>query len=145
MSLPFDLDHVRAHPTMYLVRVEFDTIAAYIQGLDAATHYSLLVGFHEWLVPKCDWGPNLAWTELILALAFPGVDDSRRQLQQPDDHAKAIECLFANLDAFWAERSTPEGMRAIYLRFHAWLKRQEWYTPAMPDWMDDEGNQGVGA
>jgi len=136
MALPFDLDHFRARPTMYIVRVEFDTVAAYIQGLNAATNNSLLLGFPEWLVPKRDGGTNLMWSELVLELAFPGVPDARAKLEQPANHVKAIECLFSNLEEFWSERSAPNGMRAIYLRFHGWLKRQKWYGPAFPDWID---------
>lgn len=137
MPLPFDLDGVRARPTMYLARVEFDTVAAYVQGLDAATQYSLLLGFQEWLVPIRDGGANLGWTEIILDLAFPDAADARTQLEQATNHPKAIECLFRQLEAFWAERATPNGMRAIYLRYHAWLKRQEWYSPAFPHWIDE--------
>ncbi len=144
MPLPYDLDGVRARPTMYLRSAEFDSVASYIDGLNAGTHDSLLLGFREWLVPRRDGGTNLVWSDIILDLAFLGVPDARAQLQQPSNHSKAIECLFRNLEKFWDERCTPNGLRAIYLRFHAWLKRQEWYSPASPDWISDEQGEKDG-
>jgi len=142
MTLPFDLDGVRARPTMYLTCADFYSVVAYIQGLNAATHDSLLLGFHEWLVVKRDGGTNLAWSEIILDLAFPGVTDARSQLDDADKQSWAIECLFRNLEEFWLMRSTRNGALAIYLRFRDWLKRQEWYSPTNPDWLDDEGRKG---
>jgi len=140
MPLPYDLDGVRTRTTMYVGFAEFDIVAAYIDGLNAATHDSLLLGFREWLVPRVGGGTNLVWSEIVLLyLAFPGVADPRAQLQEAGNHARAIECLFTNLEEFWAERYRSSGMRAIYLRFQAWLKRQEWYSPEFPDWIDDEG------
>ena len=144
MALPFNLDGLRVRPTMYLVRVDFDSVAAYLQGLNAATHDSLLLGFREWLVPKREGGTNLPWSEIILDLAFPGVADSRAQLKEAADHATAIDCLFGNFEEFWAERSTWTGLHAIYLRFHNWLKRQEWYAPGSADWIDDESGEKTG-
>ncbi len=141
MSLPFDLDGVRKSPSMYLFPVEFDVIIAYVLGIDAATHFSFLLGFQEWLVLKWGQGPDLAWPEIILKLAFAGVPNARSQLEEANNHAKAIDCFFSNFQAFWEERSTRNGMLAIFLRYHAWLKRQEWYTPTDPDWIDDEGNR----
>jgi hypothetical protein len=124
---------------MYLRKVDFDVVVAYIDGLDAASHNCLLLGFREWLIPRLDDGSNLIWSEIVLYLAFPGVADPRAQLQEEDDHTKAIESLFGHLDAYWSEKSRPNGMRAIYLRFQAWLEEQEWYSPQFPDWIDTRG------
>jgi hypothetical protein len=135
MPLPFDLDRVRAAPGMFVARAGFDTLAAYVDGLNAATNDSLLLGFHEWLVPLVNGGNQYIWSHLVLHLAFPGVEDPRAQLGEQENQRKAIECLFSSLEGFWAERSRPiTGLRSIYLRYQAWLDRQEWYTPGHPEY-----------
>jgi hypothetical protein len=56
MSLPYNLDDVRAVPGLYLPRTECDVTVAYVQGVDAASHNSLLLGFREYLVLQRNGG-----------------------------------------------------------------------------------------
>jgi hypothetical protein len=122
---------------MWLPTVTFDVTAAYVLGINCASYGGLLSGFREWLIVKCDWRNNLAWTELVLRIAFPDTDDPRALLKSEDHDRHARETLFELLDAFFAETRKRDGLRFIFLRYQSWLRRQEWYTPTGPDWFED--------
>ena len=51
VSLPYNLDDVRRAPLLCLPSATYDTVAAYLLGIDQACHKEFLEGFHEWLVP----------------------------------------------------------------------------------------------
>jgi hypothetical protein len=125
---------------MYLSLVEFDVAAAFIQGFDLASNGGALVGFREWLVVKLGYGNNLAWSESALRLAFPDAEAPRQCLLQSGEQKRAVELLFRLLEEFWQEREAPHGLRRIYLKYQAWLQRQDWYGPKSPDYFAGASN-----
>jgi hypothetical protein len=140
MALPHALQQMTKRPGMYLCPIEFDVAAAFIQGFDLASGGGVLVGFREWLVVKLGYGNNLAWSELVLRLAFPNAESPRQCLLQGGEQKRAVELLFRLLEEFWQEREAPHGLRRIYLRYQEWLQRQDWYGPTSPDYVADTAN-----
>jgi hypothetical protein len=139
MSLPAVLENVKKHPGMYVYKVEFDSVAAFIDGFNLATNGGLLVGFREWLIVKLGYGDNLAWPALALRLAFPEAESPASQLLHADNQKRAVAALFEFLEAFLQEREAPDGLRRLFLGYEAWLRRQDWYRPSSPGWIADEG------
>lgn len=135
MALPYDLDHVRRCASMWILAPSFDTMAAFVQGADMAANRGILTGFREWLVVKVGWGSDVGWTELVLALAFPGSECPRAELAKLTDQTREIECLFELLEDFWHDKEEA-GLRVIYLRYEKWLRDQDWYEPSNPSWFD---------
>jgi hypothetical protein len=128
MSLPTVIANVRNRPSMYLRANTFDVVVSFIDGYDIAISGGLLVGLREWLIVRVDGSNNMAWSGLILAaLGDPAA---------AGDQAALIRGLFSLLEEFMTMRSGPEGLRRIYAAYEKWLKRQDWYTPASPAWID---------
>jgi hypothetical protein len=138
MSLPPVLDHVKKHPGMHFHKVEFDLLAAFINGFNLGGNGGLLVGFHEWLVVKLGYGNNLPWDALVLRLTFPEAESPSTQLLQSDNQKRAVESLFGLLESFLKESEAADGLRKIFLRYEGWLKRQDWYGPSSPHWIADD-------
>ena len=138
MSLPPALENVKKHPGMYFPKVEFDVVAAFINGFNLATHGGLLVGFREWLIVRLDYGNNWTWDGLILRLTFPEAESVHSELLENDNQKRSVESLFALLETFLQERESPNGLRRIFVRYGEWLKRQDWYGPSAPQWIAAE-------
>lgn len=135
MSLPFNLENVLKHPSMCLPVVSFDAAVAYVEGADMVSNGGLLNGFREWLVIRVGDGDDLVWWALVLMLAFPEADSPRVELAKCDDQQRLINHLFDLLEDFYQERQD-EGLRKIYLDYEKWMRKQSWYKPGWPTWID---------
>jgi len=138
MPLPQSLERVRQHPGMYLSPVEFDVVAAFLQGFHVATCSGLLEGFREWLVVKLGHGSNLAWSQLALHLAFPDAPSPRQRLSEHGGQQHAVEVLFRLLEEYWQAKESPQGLRRIFVDYQHWIQRQDWYGPSSPDYVASE-------
>jgi hypothetical protein len=139
MSLPDVLEHMKKRPGMYVAKVDFDSVAAFIAGFNLATNGGLLVGFREWLIVKLGYGNNLVWDALVLKLTFPEAESASNQLLQAEQQKRAVESLFQLLEAFLQEKNSPDGLRRIFISYEEWLKHQDWYGPSSPSWIADCG------
>ena len=121
MGLPNVLYDVFKRPGMHLPTIEFDVLAAFIQGFDTACNGGVLLGFREWMLMKLDSGNNLSWFALAKLL-----EATRRHLDeiQVADERSSVEFLIALLSEFSAERDGPNGLRGIYVRYQAWIQNQ---------------------
>jgi hypothetical protein len=119
-------ENVRKRPGMYFIEESYDVAAAFVLGCDAGNDWGLLIGFREWLILRLDGFNNLAWSGLVLEIAFPGESSSSPRLKQPCGHHHAIETLFDLLAAFLAERNKRDGLREIFEKYEAWLQQQSW-------------------
>ena len=118
---------VHARPGLWGLRDgSFATCTAFVLGVDAGSDHELLTGFREWLVVRFDGGNNLAWTGLVLRLAFPDFDGGP---MPPDGDQQAVDTLFGLLDEFLALRTDRDWLVTIYDNYLAWLKAQSWYRP----------------
>jgi hypothetical protein len=108
MPLPLDLARFRDHPSMYLAKVDFDTVAAFVGGYDLAASGRLLDGFQDWMRPRIRRGHEFGWPLQVLLVAFP--DDERAPWPRPDTperQAHAITTLFQLLEEFCEDRGRP--------------------------------------
>jgi hypothetical protein len=136
MGMPEVFKRIRKHPLLYIRRREFYDVVAFVNGFDSAIAGGLMIGLHEWLITKLGEGENLAWDELVLRLTFPNVETPSQHLLLGNNQAIAFESLFALLEEFFNDRDAYNGLRRIYLQYECWLKRQSWYGPGVPNWLD---------
>ncbi len=118
---------------MFLPAAEYDVVVAYLLGFDAATGGGAPAGLREWPTTRLQGGNNLAWFGLVLRLMEQRAS-TRRESSKPGEQER-VEFLFETLEAFFKERASPGGLRAIYVQYDAWLRSQNWYTPSSPDWV----------
>jgi hypothetical protein len=138
MGLPPALNNVKMRLGMYFPKIEFNAVAAFVDGFNLATNGGLLVGFREWLVVRLGYGNNLRWEGLVLRLTFPETESPGGQLHRTDNQNRAVQSLFTLLEAFLQERESADSLRRIFLRYEGWLKRQDWYGPTSPQWIANE-------
>ncbi len=112
----FDL--VAKRPRMYLMRDDFATVVAYIDGCDQGNARSLLTGFREWLVLQVGCGDNLVWSSLVLRLA--GAEGHPPGDLPPEIDAKAKQTLFDLVDEFLELADEHDGLRRIYAAHSQW-------------------------
>jgi hypothetical protein len=122
---------------MYLQDPTYAAVSALILGYDLAKEGGVLCGFREWLITRLGAGNNLAWPVLVLHAAFPDASDPLEIVRSnPAMEKRAIDTLFELLAEFDLARSGPDGMRRIFLDYEAWLRRQSWYKPNSPHWIE---------
>ena len=87
---------------MYFGRsdLDFDTLVAFLVGLDLGTRGRLLEGFREYLILRLGEESSLAWPGLAIAATAPQVAPRPRT---PDDDRQAVDGLFDLLDESLAE------------------------------------------
>ena len=102
MALPETIAHLRKRPSMHLRVVNYDTVAAFIDGFNASNDRSLLGGLQEWLSTKTDSGSNMGWSTRMLFLAFPASEKPWTELNSESANAHAIKVLFETLEEFVA-------------------------------------------
>lgn len=120
----------RQRPGMYTLG-SYSEAAAFVMGADMATGGDTLEGFREWLVVKNDGGNNLAWSALVLDLAFPKRSDPESAPGESSDANRiAIEKLFGLIDEF-LEDKVDRGLDTLNEEYQAWLQAQEWYDESV--------------
>lgn len=129
---------LRRTPGMFVWNVNYDSITGFIEGYDQAFQGGALLGFREWLVVRNDGGNNLAWVGLVLYLAFPGAADPyERMNESPEARDAALNMLFDLLDEFLAIRQDRlDGLRSVFFEHEKWLRRQDWYRPGWPGYLE---------
>jgi hypothetical protein len=140
--MPFDFGHFVSRTAMYVSPMNYQTVTAFLCGVDEATDKGLLTGYQEWLVPRVGRFGNHYWPALTLMLAFPhggtpmGVE-SLLDIEANNQHA--ISVLFSCLRLYRKERNAPNGLRKIFLRHEEWLKSTESYDETAPNYFRDSG------
>lgn len=82
---------------------EFGRVVAFVAGFDAATGYSLLRGFQEWLVVKVGDGHEVHWMGLVEQVAREEGTQAGR--------------VFELVDEFLADVDDRDGRRVLYRQF----------------------------
>jgi hypothetical protein len=123
---------LRKRPGIYGLDGSFAQFCIFLNGCNAATSWSLLAGFNEWLLVRYDEETSFGWTALIKCLAFPErrrfdhetgawLDRSPLDLRNASDNARAVDTLFQLLDEFLELRERPQGLMKIIREYVAWL------------------------
>jgi hypothetical protein len=122
---------VRQHPERYGVRPSYRCFCAFLAGVGATEDGALLGTFRLFLVTRLGYADNLAWTALVLHLAFPGRDnDWGTVLDEPGHEEIATDALFSLLDEFLERWSRYESRLMITADYLAW--RQEHRRRELP-------------
>ena len=103
-------DSVRQRPGMFVGKVSFHMISAFLTGYDqhAIRHGDRgLAGWHEWLVARRGRDCNHTWAGHVLHIALPDGWDNFWDLPV-EDEKHAIDVMFQLLDEFLAERDDTE-------------------------------------
>lgn len=104
---------------MYFGRgdLDFDTLVAFLVGLDLGTHGSLLDGFREYLILRLDEESSLAWPGLAVALTAPQAGDRQ-----------AVDGLFDLLDEFLAEFPMDRSRRRLFHEYFLWKQQLSFFN-----------------
>jgi hypothetical protein len=113
------LANLRKRPLMYLIREDFATVAAHIDGYDLGHNHALLTGFREWLVTQVGCNDQHVWWSLVAQLTPPAGHKSIRTWDAETD-ALAVETLFDLIDEFLELRDEHDGMLRIYAAYGKW-------------------------
>ncbi len=115
---------------MYTGHAELRDVYAYLIGMDLST--GCLAGFREWLVTRLGRGDSLGWPSLVDLLI---AKESRS-----DQAILRLGELIAEFHEFTRQRY---GLMRVYLRYHAWLLSQTWYTHDSTDYIAPYDGVGI--
>ncbi|MCA1221896.1 TniQ family protein [Streptomyces sp. 8L] len=114
------LTAVRREPTRHGLDNTFASTTAFVLGLDAGTNWTMLTGFHEWLVIRRGTGHDLTWPILVRHLAPGGW--IHPLTQQAD--LRAVTTLHQLLSEYFNTREQPGGLSQIFRDYQTWLTTQ---------------------
>ncbi|MFE4176866.1 hypothetical protein ACFRR7_33300 [Streptomyces sp. NPDC056909] len=84
---------------MYVGRITYDGVTAYLNGYDHACGGALLNGLREWLAETKQVGQNLVWSAQVVQALFP--EGRPPEPWSEDEHRQAVAGLFALLEEFF--------------------------------------------
>lgn len=100
---------VAARPEMFLPDRKFNTVVAFVEGCDAATRGSLLVGFSNWIHENIlGYTTNFHWSTVIASKYAPGGLSETWPAEVVDNasfETSAVRELTTQLDRFLGHRS----------------------------------------
>jgi hypothetical protein len=112
--------HIKKRTSMYVLPVDYHTVASFISGYDFAMNCCLLDGFEEWLCMKINDKREFTWQHLVLFLAFP--DNPWAHCRPVTDNRLAIDMMFDLLEEFLTIKNEKNrGARWIYAQYEKWL------------------------
>ena len=111
---------------MYFGRsdLDFDTLVAFLIGLDLGTHGQLLDGFREYLILRLGEESSLAWPGLAIAVTAPQAAPRPRT---PDDDRQAVDGLFDLLDEYLAEFPQNRSRSRLFHEYFLWMQHLSFY------------------
>ncbi|MFF4275214.1 hypothetical protein [Streptomyces sp. NPDC001536] len=98
-------ENFRDRTGMYVGRVTYDGVTAYLAGYDHAGGGVLLNGFREWLATAYGVGDNLVWMAQVVLIVFP--EGRPESPWSQDQHMRAVDGLVALLDEFFQHLQDP--------------------------------------
>ncbi|MFC3500117.1 hypothetical protein ACFOOK_03935 [Micromonospora krabiensis] len=116
--------NIRKRPRMWLIRDDFATVVAFVDGCNEANARSLLTGFQPWLVTQAGCLDNHVWWSIVAHLTEPaGARDVGDM--DADLDARAVETLFDLLDEFLELRDERDGLNRIFAAHEQWRRLRE--------------------
>ncbi|MFE4491568.1 hypothetical protein ACFRKD_03800 [Streptomyces niveus] len=92
---------------MYVGRVTYEGVTAFLDGYDHAAGGVLLRGLTEWLADTKQAGQNLVWSAQVVGVVFP--DGRPAEPWSPEEDRQAVAGLFALLEEFFAHLQGQPG------------------------------------
>ncbi|WP_405431258.1 hypothetical protein [Micromonospora sp. NBC_00617] len=116
--------NIRKRPRMWLIREDFASVVAFIEGCNQANAGTLLTGFQPWLVTQAGCLDNHVWWSTVAHLAeSTGPKDVGDM--DPDLDARTVESLFDLLDEFLELRDERDGLNRIFAAHEQWRRLRE--------------------
>jgi hypothetical protein len=97
---------VALRPGLFTGRVTYERMVQFLNGYDLGAQRAGALGFNgirDWLIARLGHTSSLAWTSIVLQIAFPDQDLYSDALP-PEQDAHALSVLFELLDEYLAER-----------------------------------------
>jgi hypothetical protein len=116
--------NIRKRPGVWLIREDFATVVAFVEGCDEANVRSLLIGFQPWLVTQAGCLDSHVWWSIVAHLTEPVGPKNFRDME-PDLDARAVETLFDLLDEFLELRGEHNGLNRIFAAYKQWQGLRE--------------------
>ncbi|MFF5056545.1 hypothetical protein ACFY1S_25515 [Micromonospora sp. NPDC000663] len=115
---------VRKRPKMWLIRGDFASVVAFVEGCNQANARTLLIGFQPWLVTRAGCLNNHVWWSIVAHLTEPvGLTNVRDT--DPDLDARTVETLFDLLDEFLELRDEDDGLNRIFAAHEQWRRLRD--------------------
>lgn len=92
-------ENFRKRPGMYVGRVTYDGVTAFLNGYDHACGGVLLNGLRQWLTDTHQVGGNLVWSAQVLQIVFS--EGRPAEPWSEAEHRQAVDGLFALLEGFF--------------------------------------------
>lgn len=116
--------NIRKRPRMWLIREDFATVVAFVDGCNEANARTLLTGFQPWLVTQAGCLDNHVWWSIVAHLTDPTGPKNVRDMA-PDLDARTVETLFDLLDEFLELRDERDGLNRIFAAHEQWRRLRE--------------------
>jgi len=116
--------NIRKRPGMWLIREDFATVVAFVEGCNQANAQSLLTGFQPWLVTQAGSFNSHVWWSIVAHLTEPVGPKNFRDMDAALD-ARAVETLFDLLDEFLELRDEHNGLNRIFAAHEQWRSLRE--------------------
>jgi hypothetical protein len=112
---------------MYFGRSDlvFDTLVAFLVGLDLGTRGRLLEGFREYLILRLGEESSLWWPGLAVAVTVP---QAAPRPTTPDADRQAVDGLFDLLDEFLAEFPEDRGRGRLIHEYFLWKQHLSFFN-----------------
>ncbi|GAB3653699.1 hypothetical protein [Glycomyces tarimensis] len=97
---------IAQRPGLFTGRATYERMAQFLNGYDLGSQRAGgpgLDGIRDWLLARLGHSSPLAWTSIVLQLAFPDKDHVSDALTEEEDE-HALKILFGLIDEFLAER-----------------------------------------
>ncbi|MGW6467752.1 hypothetical protein [Streptomyces rubiginosohelvolus] len=91
--------YFRRSPSLFVGRVNFRTVVAFLNGYDFASDKVLMDGFGEWLAAKLGYGWNMVYWVLAEKLIFP--DGRPEEPWSPETEQHAVASLIDLIDEYF--------------------------------------------
>ncbi|MFD5779095.1 hypothetical protein [Streptomyces sp. NPDC126933] len=93
-------ENFRKRPGLYVGRITYDAVTAYLNGYDHAVGGAVLNGFRQWLADTYRVGQNLVWSAQVVQVVFPEGGRPAEPWSE-DEHQHAVAGLFTLLEEFF--------------------------------------------
>lgn len=104
--------------------LDFDTLVAFLVGLDLGTHGRLLDGFREYLILRLGEASSLWWPALAVTVTVPRAGPRPRT---PEHDRQAVDGLFELLDEFLAEFPEDRGRGRLIHEYFLWKQQLSFF------------------
>ncbi|MET8233448.1 hypothetical protein ABZS77_22540 [Micromonospora sp. NPDC005298] len=116
--------NVRKRPGMWLIRDDFASVVAFVEGCDQGNARTLLTGFQPWLVTRAGCLNNHVWWSIVAHLTEP-IGPKKVRDMDPHLDARTVETLFDLLDEFLELRDEHDGLNRILAAHEQWRRLRD--------------------